>query len=153
MSPIHILLSLTMYIFKRVVFVVLFLICIASISSTRDVSLYSILDDGHIVCESIDGGINCLECDADISELFSVLSVDNIRIIELDDCVIYEGYSNMLDKYRIVDGVKVNIQVSVRDNKTIIGYPLIYGSFWFVRYISKFFVNHWILKWRFVWKI
>ena len=45
------------------------------------------------------------------------------------DRKIIEGYCPDLNKYMVIDGVRVNIQISYYDNKMIIGYPLIMQSF------------------------
>ena len=48
---------------------------------------------------------------------------------EISDRVIIEGYSNKLSDYVIVNNLKINIQIAIDDEKIILGYPLIDGSF------------------------
>ena len=73
-----------------------------------------------------------LELDASsLNKLTSFLNLEVVNKNEISDRVIIEGYSNKLKDYVFIDGRKVNIQLSIFDNKIIMGYPLINGSFWF----------------------
>ena len=47
----------------------------------------------------------------------------------VSDRLIIEGYSQKLSNYVVVNNLKTNIQISVDDEKIIVGYPLIKGSF------------------------
>lgn len=42
--------------------------------------------------------------------------------------IIY-AYTSLIDCHKIVDNVKVNLQISTCDEYSVIGWPLIYGSF------------------------
>lgn len=73
-----------------------------------------------------------LELDASsLNKLTSFLNLEVVNKNEISDRVIIEGYSNKLRDYVVINGRKVNIQLSIFDNKIIMGYPLINGSFWF----------------------
>ena len=73
-----------------------------------------------------------LELDASsLNKLTSFLNLEVVNKNEISDRVIIEGYSNKLKDYVVINGRKVNIQLSICDNKIIMGYPLINGSFWF----------------------
>lgn len=39
------------------------------------------------------------------------------------------AYTKLISKYEIVNNVKINLQISTCDEYTVIGWPLIYGSF------------------------
>lgn len=39
------------------------------------------------------------------------------------------AYTNLISKYEMVNNVKINIQISTCDEYSVIGWPLIYGSF------------------------
>jgi len=39
------------------------------------------------------------------------------------------AYTNLIPKHKIVNNVKVNLQISTCDEYSVIGWPLIYGSF------------------------
>ena len=39
------------------------------------------------------------------------------------------AYTNLISKYEIVNNVKINLQISTCDEYSVIGWPLIYGSF------------------------
>ena len=71
-----------------------------------------------------------LELDASsLNKLTSFLNLEVVNKNEISDRVIIEGYSNKLKDYVVINGRKVNIQLSIFDNKIIMGYPLINGSF------------------------
>lgn len=73
-----------------------------------------------------------LELDASsLNKLTSFLNLEVVNKNEISDRVIIEGYSYKLKDYVVINGRKVNIQLSIFDNKIIMGYPLINGSFWF----------------------
>lgn len=73
-----------------------------------------------------------LELDASsLNKLTSFLNLEVVNKNEISDRVVIEGYSNKLKDYVVINGRKVNIQLSIFDNKIIMGYPLINGSFWF----------------------
>lgn len=39
------------------------------------------------------------------------------------------AYSSLISKYEMVKNIKINLQISTCENYTVIGWPLIYGSF------------------------
>ena len=39
------------------------------------------------------------------------------------------AYTNLIDKYELVNDIKINLQISTCDEYSVIGWPLIYGSF------------------------
>lgn len=56
----------------------------------------------------------------------------NLEVVEKNEIAgrtIIEGYSNKLKNYVVINNRKVNIQISICDDKMIVGYPLINGSF------------------------
>ena len=112
----------------------LFLLFIAfliafSICNYRKINLFSILSDYHLECIALDGDMNYVECECAPEYVISTLALDNLRRIRVDDEIIYEGYTNRLINYRVVNGNKINIQIACRGGITIVGYPLIYDSF------------------------
>lgn len=46
-----------------------------------------------------------------------------------DDCTLYVLYSSELQKYRVINNQKYNMQVCVYGDKIKLGYPAIYDSF------------------------
>lgn len=65
----------------------------------------------------------------DYEDLLRELNVQIINKNNISDRLIIEGYSNLLSEYCVINDRKVNIQISVCDNKVILGYPFISGSF------------------------
>lgn len=73
-----------------------------------------------------------LELDANsLNKLSNFLNLEVVNKNEISDRLIIEGYSNKLKDYIVINGRKVNVQLSISDGKIIMGYPLINGSFWF----------------------
>ena len=76
--------------------------------------------------------------DSEIIEIDNNSNIENIKkALNLEiysknnicDRIVYECYSNKLNNFVVIDGKKVNLQISITDNKIIIGYPLISTSF------------------------
>lgn len=73
-----------------------------------------------------------LELDANsLNKLSNFLNLEIVNENEISDRLIIEGYSNKLKDYIVINGRKVNVQLSISGDKIIMGYPLINGSFWF----------------------
>lgn len=66
---------------------------------------------------------------ADYDKLIKVLDLEIVSSKDISGRTIVEGYSSKLKDNVVIDNRKVNIQMSIFDNKIIIGYPLISGSF------------------------
>ncbi len=114
--------------FNKFILFVMFCFIVVCLFTMRDITLYSILMDANIDCVFSDN-MNCIECDLDISTLCSVLSLDNIHYCYVGSSLVCEGYTAKLHDYKVVNGKKVNIQMSYFDEKLVVGYPLIYNSF------------------------
>ena len=57
------------------------------------------------------------------------LDISILRISDISDRKIMEGYTSKFDNYFIIDDLKINVQISIADGVAIIGSPLIFGSF------------------------
>lgn len=64
-----------------------------------------------------------------VENIIKSLSVEVHSVKDLQDRKIIEGYTNYINSYILIDGVKTNIQISAFDSKVIIGSPLISESF------------------------
>ena len=64
-----------------------------------------------------------------LDEIIDSLNLEIYLMKEISDRIIIEGYSNKLNDFIIVNNMKVNIQISVDDERIILGYPLIDTSF------------------------
>ena len=49
--------------------------------------------------------------------------------IDEQNLTLIYAHTNLINKYEIVNGVKINLQISTCDQYSVIGWPLIYGSF------------------------
>lgn len=82
--------------------------------------------DKFVVC----GNSQVLELKSlDYSKVKNILNLEIVESNEIAGRTIIEGYSNKLKNYFVVNNRKVNIQISICDDKMTIGYPLIAGSF------------------------
>jgi hypothetical protein len=79
---------------------------------------YNVIDDNLI-------SIDCM----DVDDVLGVYLVNVDRRFYVSDRLVIEGYSPLICGYRLVDGKRVNIQVSFSDNGLLIGSPLIESSF------------------------
>lgn len=79
------------------------------------------------VLESCDG--ITIQTDLTLLQALQRLSVSNYEVMRLDGITIVCGYSPLLKGGVLLDGRFVNIQLAFRDDKTIIGSPLIFGSY------------------------
>lgn len=64
-----------------------------------------------------------------VEDILEYLDIETISKTSISDRVIIEGYSSKLEGYRCVDGMRVNIQISVGEDYALLGSPLINGSF------------------------
>lgn len=49
--------------------------------------------------------------------------------IEEQNLTLIYAHTNLISKYEMVNNVKINLQISTCDEYSVIGWPLIYGSF------------------------
>ena len=65
-------------------------------------------------------------------QLTKIINDFNINIQmkeDVDNKTCLYGYSSMFKKTCLINGYKINFQLVISNNKVIVGYPLIYGSF------------------------
>lgn len=136
---------------KIAIILILFLIILSGVESQNDFSLLNYFSGEYIAYSSEDaeGAVNLGFCymnskpiKQDIVgesiklknfELGAALQKLNARVVKteyLDDgtTVVY-AYSLLIKDNVEVFGERVNLQVALRDEETIIGWPLILGSF------------------------
>ena len=83
------------------------------------------LQSGDIIGESI--YFNDLEVGNAIKKLKA--KVKFTEYIDEQNLTIIYAYTNLISKSEIVNNIKINLQISVCDEYSVIGWPLIYGSF------------------------
>lgn len=79
---------------------------------------------GHIIGESI------VVADFEVGSALEVLNARVVKTEFLEDgtTVIY-AYTSLIDNKVQVSGQNVNLQIATKDERTVIGWPLILGSF------------------------
>ncbi|MBQ8522174.1 MAG: YwmB family TATA-box binding protein [Clostridia bacterium] len=80
---------------------------------------------GDIVGESL--YFKNLEIDSAITKLKAKIKFT--EYLEEQHLTLIYAYTNLISKYEIVNNVKINLQISTCDEYSVIGWPLIYGSF------------------------
>ena len=80
---------------------------------------------GDILGESL--YFNNLEIGSAIKKLKA--KVKFTEYLDNQNLTIIYAYTNLISKYEMVNNVKINLQISTCDEYSIIGWPLIYGSF------------------------
>ena len=104
-----------------VILISLFVLCYYNNSR----SVYSVLDDcgiayiykdGVFEIENYEGLLYKLQCQV----------VDKKYV---SDRLVIEGYSGLIQDYVVINGNKVNVQISISDDVVLLGCPLIKSSF------------------------
>ena len=83
------------------------------------------LQPGDIIGESI--YFNNLEVGDAIKKLKAKIKFT--EYIDEQNLTIIYAYTNLISKNEIVNNIKINLQISACDEYSIVGWPLIYGSF------------------------
>jgi len=68
-----------------------------------------------------------LEVDSAISKLKAKIKFT--EYLDEQNLTLIYAYTKLIEKYEMVNNVKVNLQISTCSEYTVIGWPLIYGSF------------------------
>ena len=80
---------------------------------------------GDIVGESL--YFNNLEVGSALQKLKA--KVKFTEYIDEQNLTLIYAYTSLIPKYEMVNNVKINLQISTCDEYSVIGWPLIYGSF------------------------
>lgn len=64
-----------------------------------------------------------------VDELLNKLDVKVVSKFKVSERLIIEGYTTKIANYIVIDGRKINVQISVSDDVALVGSPLIDGSF------------------------
>lgn len=109
----------------------LLLVCILfSINSIANSNLFAIKAINKVCDFELNKTpFECDVLDGDYQSIFNKLNVVVIRKFFIEDRLVVEGYSSYINDYVVVNGVRVNIQVSQFGDKCVLGVPLIRNSF------------------------
>ena len=110
---------------------VCFLFCIYSFSfnDNKFFSYIKIIDNNYNLVENdCNYKVISINCDyiEKVKDVFDLVVLNSEKV---SGRLIIDGYSNKLKKYIVVDGLKINVQISISDNECIVGYPVIKNSF------------------------
>ena len=70
-------------------------------------------------------GVQFYLADVDLREVFEILKFEEVSKMQVDDLMVYCGFSVYGNKSVLVEGKRVNVQVVAIDNKVIAGFPMI----------------------------
>ena len=65
----------------------------------------------------------------DINIIIKKLKIEILSKQDLDNIIVIEGYSPLINKSIYINNENINIQIAFNNNKITVGYPLILGSF------------------------
>ncbi len=137
---------------KIAVIVIVFLIILSGIKTEKKFSLLNYFSGEYTVYTSTqneDNSINLGFCymnttpvqknvigesmvikNLEISSALKTLSARVIKTEFLDDgTIVIYAFSNLIDESKNVFGQKVNLQIATKNDHSVIGWPLIFGSF------------------------
>ena len=77
----------------------------------------------------IDGESITLDIKQSTSEILKKLQARQVSRDRIGDLTTIYAYSPKVPTYIIVDGERINIQIAQANNRTLIGFPIILGSF------------------------
>lgn len=81
--------------------------------------------NNHVVGESL--YFENLEIDHALTKLKA--KVKFTEYLKNQNLTIIYAYSKLIPKYEIINNIKINLQISTCEQYSVIGWPLIYGSF------------------------
>lgn len=112
-------------------FIIVLVIIIVYFSSVTNLQFQLKLNNINVIkfINQNDSEIIEIDNNSNIENIKKALNLEIYSKNNISDRIVYECYSNKLNNFVVIDGKKVNIQISITDNKIIIGYPLISTSF------------------------
>ena len=137
---------------KILVVIIIFLIVLSGVETKRNFTLLEYFSGEYIVYTSKDNSENSVDLgfcymnskpvtnnvigesisieNLEVGSAITTLKARVIKTETLEDgtCVIY-AYSSLIDENITVDGKKVNLQIATKGNRSVIGWPLILGSY------------------------
>ena len=119
-----------MRIYSLVVLFVVFLMSLFSFECKNNLITYSskCCNSFEIICD--DNQFQVVELfESDYEKIISKLNLETVNKFVVDDRLIIEGYTNKIKNYIVLDGRKINVQISLSADKCLIGSPLIKNSF------------------------
>ena len=60
-----------------------------------------------------------------LSQLLDILKFEECSCSKLEGLIVYCGYTPYAKKHVVLEGEKVNVQIAVKDDKLIAGFPMI----------------------------
>ncbi len=74
-------------------------------------------------------GVNLYFKSLDINQFQKNVNGRIFKTQEVEEMQMYQGYTNLYKDFRYVNGKKINIQIAVKENEVIVGFPLILTGF------------------------
>jgi hypothetical protein len=64
-----------------------------------------------------------------LNEITNLLKIKNVNSYVINNILVIEGYTNLINIYILNNNKKVNVQIAINKNSIIVGCPLILHSF------------------------
>lgn len=93
------------------------------------IKVYSNIQDFYTKYKKNIKGFNLYFETFDLTLFAKNLNAQIYRSHNVEGMEMYYGYTNMYGEWKNVNGKKVNIQIAIKDNETIVGFPLILTGF------------------------
>ena len=117
---------------KRILAIIIIFVSMIILYFYSSATAYETLRAKNIVVSDFNGNSENEILVLDKKYLDNIIDVLNLEVYlkrEISDRLIIEGYSNKLKDYVVVNNMKVHIQMSIDNEKILLGYPLIDASF------------------------
>ena len=119
-----------MYRFISVFFMCVMIVLYGSTTSKNNLITFAKSVASSVVVLSDDNDSRLVSIlDEDLELFVDKLNLQNYSEFYIEDRLIIEGYSSMIDDHIVINNNKINIQISVSDGACLIGSPMIKNSF------------------------
>ena len=93
------------------------------------IKVYDDIKEFYLKNEEFIKGFNLYFQSLDIKDFAKKLNAQIYQTHDVEGMIMYYGYTNMYKNFEIVGGKKVNIQIAVKEDETIVGFPIILRGF------------------------
>ena len=93
------------------------------------IKVYDDIKEFYLKNEEFIKGFNLYFQSLDNKDFAKKLNAQIYQTHDVEGMIMYYGYTNMYKNFEMVGGKKVNIQIAVKEDETIVGFPLILTGF------------------------
>ena len=93
------------------------------------IKVYDDIKEFYLKNEEFIKGFNLYFQSLNIKDFAKKLNAQIYQTHDVEGMIMYYGYTNMYKNFEMVGGKKVNIQIAIKEDETIVGFPLILTGF------------------------